>query len=29
LSGIGGRLYSLLRHRKPSGEAPVAEMGHH
>ena len=29
VSGIGGRLYSLLRHRKPSGEAPVAEMGHH
>jgi len=26
-SGIGGRLYSFLRHRKPSGEAPVAEMG--
>jgi CDP-diacylglycerol--serine O-phosphatidyltransferase len=29
VSGIGGRLYSLLRHRKPSGEAPVAEMGRH
>jgi CDP-diacylglycerol--serine O-phosphatidyltransferase len=28
VSGIGGRLYSLLRHRKPSGESPVAEMGH-
>jgi CDP-diacylglycerol--serine O-phosphatidyltransferase len=28
VSGIGGRLYSLLRHRKPSGEVPVAELGH-
>lgn len=27
LSGIGGRIYSLLRRRKPLSEAPVAELG--
>jgi len=28
ISGIGGRLYSLLRRRKPGSEAPVVELGH-
>jgi len=26
LSGIGGRLFSLLRHRKAGSEAPVVEL---